>query len=809
MPFIIFPPLMKTNPTLPKHAFYCLLLAAATDLSYADGFTTVLNLPQDQVEVSGILGDSNIQYNFHPGGRAAARTWFGWPNGAEFVSENIEANLLGGELGSGVEFHPGSRLNVSSGTIGRSLIIRRQSSLVMTGGSVGDSAFFDLGSTIRISGGSLGNTVRVEAADLQFTGGVVGDDLNLRGSPPVLVNGARIGRRMTAEFGGHIKMMSGSFGGSLIKNQGRLEWTGGRGGAMQTQGTGIVEITGGEFRLNGQPTSGLPGGLAPGDIFTGTISDGSVFVWSSVAGENDTPQGDAIAPGTLVLHEVPLPPVSSTPMVVGTGSSVPPGARRGSTIVVENGGSLPEYFSATGATLTLNGGSIGEGLEIHESLVTANTGTIGGDIRLLGKSRLVVNGSNVGNSVLIAPGSLVDLRSGSMAGGIEVLQGGQMRMSGGNCGSIKLFGSDLEIRGGSTGTITCQGGRITMLQGSVAGLIAETGSEVATSGGQIGDNFLALGSKITFGGGTTCGIRGSIGSGTHLVLEDANIGNEWMVYGGNTLVMHAGAIGEDLTVFDGAKLHITGGTVGARFSSSGEVVVSGGSLTSPFYIGGGSLNLRGTAFALDGAELTADLPLGVPFTIPLRNVTLSGILQDGTPFSFVLNDGPNDADGDGVFDTYVLADDQVTLTVTRVESPAEIIARESQAAGFSGEDTLPGAIPFGDGVSNLLKHAFNLPVEERGGPVMVAGGSEGLPLVSIERIEERVRVRVEYLRRADGSVIYRPRRSPDLAPGTWSAPVATRLVMPAAAGWERVRLEEWLDPETTPRQFYRVEVEIP
>ena len=51
---------------------------------------------------------------------------------------------------------------------------------------------------------------------------------------------------------------------------------------------------------------------------------------------------------------------------------------------------------------------------------------------------------------------------------------------------------------------------------------------------------------------------------------------------------------------------------------------------------GSMVNLMGTEFLIDGVPLDS-LVAGEAFTINDRDVTLSGLLADGTPFSFELN----------------------------------------------------------------------------------------------------------------------------------------------------------------------------
>jgi hypothetical protein len=785
------------------HAILAALLAAGIPPASAN-FTTVINLPEDQPSLGGVFLDSNIQVNVSPGGSLLDNIFFGYPQQPEIASENIEVNLLGGTMGTRCEFNANTRLNVSSGTIG-SVFMMSGSSFVMTGGTLGRGNF-RFNTTVRMSGGTWGDSVYAESNDMRLTGGRIGHNLQIWSPTGFELDGARVGKGMAVNFGGLAKVMSGSFASGVVLDQGRIDWVGGRGGAVDVRPGGRLTLTGGDFRLNGQPVTALPAGLGAGDLFTGTLADGSVVIFSPLAGTFDLPLGDKIAADTLTLIEVPLPPPNPALVIVGPGTPPPSGLRPGNSVVVEPGGHLPECFSAIGASITQNGGSIGEGLDLLDSTAICSAGTLGDEIRLQGSSHLRVNGAAVGSHVIIGPGSRMTLQSGTAGDRIQLPAGARMEVSGGTAGGVQVSGGELGMTGGSIGQLEASGGKIRVWQGNLGRILVRDGAEVAIAGANIGDAPNVLGSTVTFSGGAV-GNQGQVGAASQVVVNGGTLGDEWVVDGASSLAIHGGAVGEDFTVFPGSKVRLTGGVIGGRFSTGGEVIVSGGVLPSPMYVQSGSFSLLGTSFTLDGVDLTPGMVAGVPMTISQRNVILSGVLRDGTPFSLPLTEGPNDADGDWVLDTWV--DPMATLTITLVTDPATAIAAEMQAAGFSGDDLLPGAEPFGDGVSNLLKYAFNLPPGQAGGAVMPPGGTAGLPSIAFERIDGRVRVSIEYLRRADGSLDYRPRKSATLEPGSWIDPPVPRLITAADPGWERVRIEEWLDPATTFRQFYRVEVVIP
>ena len=96
-----------------------------------------------------------------------------------------------------------------------------------------------------------------------------------------------------------------------------------------------------------------------------------------------------------------------------------------------------------------------------------------------------------------------------------------------------------------------------------------------------------------------------------------------------------------------------------------EVTISGGSVGDRFdAFDGSQVNLIGTEFFLDGSELEGFI-VGEPFTVTDRDMTLSGLLADGSPFSFELNSGFSDS-----HDFFSLG---ATLTVTSVPEPSCIV----------------------------------------------------------------------------------------------------------------------------------------
>ena len=130
----------------------------------------------------------------------------------------------------------------------------------------------------------------------------------------------------------------------------------------------------------------------------------------------------------------------------------------------------------------------------------------------------------------------------------------------------------------------------------------------------------------------------------------------------------------------------------------------------------------------------------------------------------------------------------------------------STANSGTGADS---AMPFGDGVANLLKFAFNMNANGPDTSVMTDTGSGGLPLVSTTADG---RLTITFVRRPSGTsagVTYSVQFSDDLA--TWAANPAATTSTPVALGaeFERVVVTDSVVPASATRRFVRVLVTNP
>lgn len=206
----------------------------------------------------------------------------------------------------------------------------------------------------------------------------------------------------------------GSVGGSFNANSGsEVNISGGSVGHFFRAALGSdVELIGGEFRLNGSDYLGSSISLNVGDVFTGTLADGSAFIFSD--------SRDTLDVVTLAVPPTPLTPADLTPRVVSTAVvGGPSGLRAGQTLTVQDGGSLGDNFAAVGATLHVKGGSVGEGMEVSESQVNIGGGSVVGGLAIYSGSVVNISGGSIENDIDAYSGSEVNLF------GTEFLLGGE------------------------------------------------------------------------------------------------------------------------------------------------------------------------------------------------------------------------------------------------------------------------------------------------------------------------------------------------------------------------------------------------
>jgi alpha-tubulin suppressor-like RCC1 family protein len=139
-------------------------------------------------------------------------------------------------------------------------------------------------------------------------------------------------------------------------------------------------------------------------------------------------------------------------------------------------------------------------------------------------------------------------------------------------------------------------------------------------------------------------------------------------------------------------------------------------------------------------------------------------------------------------------------------------AMEEDVFGTSDSvaDNLNTADADKDGVSGMIEYAFNLNPKVPGPPIRLVPGansSAGLPAIDlIPAGPSHQRLRIEYLRRTGGGVVYTPQFASGLNPADWVSVSSPITVSDAGQGWERCVVEDFLTSAQAPVRFARVSV---
>lgn len=211
------------------------------------------------------------------------------------------------------------------------------------------------------------------------------------------------------------------------------------------------------------------------------------------------------------------------------------------------------------------------------------------------------------------------------------------------------------------------------------------------------------------------------------------------------------------------------------------------------------------------------------------NLQLQSLPTEGQSFLILENDGSDPVIGGflnesgiaGTFNNesflfsvaYDAGDgNDVAVTFERIGVPEPdflaLYRSAASLAGLDGDDALPDAMPFDEGISNLVKYAFNLDLSGPDSRTLAAGGIAGLPSHSVVQSEGQLIWRVEFIRRRNRGLIYRPLSSRTLTPGSFSPMTGTETVTEIDADWERVTIEGPFDQAVTPKNFSQVRIEL-
>ncbi|MES2658148.1 MAG: ELWxxDGT repeat protein [Verrucomicrobiota bacterium] len=224
------------------------------------------------------------------------------------------------------------------------------------------------------------------------------------------------------------------------------------------------------------------------------------------------------------------------------------------------------------------------------------------------------------------------------------------------------------------------------------------------------------------------------------------------------------------------------------FDGIGEQVVGGDDL---FFI----VADRPDHFQLWKTDGTPDGTGEVPLVLSQGSGLTSVLMQAGKNLYF-----PVTTDAYGV--------ELHTMAIADLRIPGKGFRAWQEAHHLSGSQVSALAQPFNDGVANLVKYAFFMNGSGPDCHVMPPGsGTNGLPFISTSASPASGNIiRVEFIRRKNSGLVYRPLFSHSLAPGSFQLMNGTPVVTDVDPGRERVIVEHAVDPANDTIGFAVVEV---
>jgi hypothetical protein len=317
---------------------------------------------------------------------------------------------------------------------------------------------------------------------------------------------------------------------------------------------------------------------------------------------------------------------------------------------------------------------------------------------------------------------------------------------------------------------------------------------------------------------SAAGIAGS-GSFTAALFVNAATGDLNLVPGGNLLVNDTGTPSAGVTEdFDGELRSVSSPSIGSdEFPHPDIAVTQLISLTD-----GVSTVDFGTVMPGSGV-ISKTFTISNPGSADLDSLSIAGATTDFTvsalsgteiplgsgTVAFTVSFNPTSSG-------HKAANLQISSNVTGTKNPFDIALQATVGvtftdwagnAGLTMENAALTATPYGDGIENLLKYAFNLNGGEPDVSVLAMGGTAGLPRITLDTSGVEPVLRVEFLRRKGSGMTYTPQRSSSL--NGFETMTGAEVVTAIDAQWERVTVEEPAALSAGACLFARVQVAMP
>lgn len=569
----------------------------------------VIHVPSDPIPL-GLRGGQKMIVNDNTDN-------FSHRIGENFVAgEGSEIELINGRIGSDLKAI-GATISMRGGQIGRDFQAHQGSVVNVSGGVIGNQFKAYDETTVHVSGGLLQAIALHDSAQATVSDGEVRHLIGLPGDAQVAITGGLV-ERFSTNAGNNANISGGNFRYDFNVQTATANISGGAfPDDTRFYNGSITTFQGFDFRVNNVPVSNLASDgdatnirLGENDFFTGVLADGTPFAFTAL--EQDELYHDRIR----LLQTTP--PTNAPAVINVPNDSAPLGIRDGQTLVVDEGGVVPDNFNAgRGSKIRVEGGMIGQNLEAVDAGVVVNGGSISRLFGLFANSNLTVNGGTV-DSVTSRDGSTVSVNGGLVSGeGYD----GNWELSGGTISNVRLFNSDLKITGGRTmqEVQAWYDSHVEVFAGETEGIAVGGGAKLEVHGGN------------HFGFGVSSSPQDGITTGD--------------IYDGRVHSIHVRR--DSILTLHGGNFAVDTDVPGGSYSSRGDISVNqghlkilGGAYGDEISINQGIVEIHGSDFFVDGSPVENLEELGDSVDLTLANSSrFSGVLADGTPFSFYPESG--------------------------------------------------------------------------------------------------------------------------------------------------------------------------
>jgi len=168
----------------------------------------------------------------------------------------------------------------------------------------------------------------------------------------------------------------------------------------------------------------------------------------------------------------------------------------------------------------------------------------------------------------------------------------------------------------------------------------------------------------------------------------------------------------------------------------------------------------------------------------------------------------NEINGDQWDDSWINSGAAYAYDLESLVNATALLHDAAEEAGLTGTQASPDAIPWADGISNLLKYSFNMDLARSDSTVLGPVGTSGLPSGRIVSSGAERTFQFQFLRRKERGLKYTPMISEDLDPSTFLPLVSTTDIEQIDALWERVTMTLPFTEGESQRLFFQVAVEL-